>query len=253
MNLPSSYASQTSSKASALHSVLTGPGAGGAPITDPALWLDAHRDMKSQLHEARLNLTNRDQTDSPQKQHEASAAAKSCLVKAGTMITALEEGLKTIQQGSKSASWGNEKLGDGEVRRRKDLIASAKKERDGLENLLNAMAQKSKLDSAVASIKDKQNLVGMKPKTGGRILGKETAETKELDNAGLLQLQKRKMADQDLDVDELGKIVQRQKELGVAINHELEVQNEMLRMVDEGVDRVQAKVNIAKKRVDRIS
>lgn len=252
LNLPSSYASQTSSKAGALHSVISGPGAGGSPITDPTLWLDVHRDLKTQLHDARLNLTNRDQADTPQKQHEASAAAKTCLVKAGTMITALEEGLKTIQ-GSKS-DWGSEKLGDGEIRRRKDLIASARKEKEGLDNLVSAMAQKSKLDHAVASIQDKQNLVGApKPKTGGRVLGKETAETKELDNQGVVQLQKQKMADQDLDVEELRKIVQRQRELGVAINQELEVQNEMLRMVDEDVDRVQGKINIAKKRIGKIS
>src|SRR5271170_4999549 len=114
------------------------------------------------------------------------------------------------------------------------------------------MAQKSKLDNAVASIQEKQNLVGSKPKAGGRILGKETAETRELDNQGVLQLQKQKIAEQDLDVEELRKIVQRQRELGVAINHELEIQNEMLKMVDEDVDRVQGKIEIAKKRVGRI-
>jgi regulator of vacuolar morphogenesis len=252
LNLPSSYASQMSSKAGALHSVISGPGAGGAPITDPTLWLDVHRDLKVQLRDARLNLTNRDQADNPQKQHEASAAAKSCLVKAGTMITALEEGLKS-NQGGKNEGWGSGKLADGEIRRRKDLIANAKKEKEGLDNLLSAMAQKSKLDSAVASLQEKQNLVGTKPKPGGRILGKETAETKELDNSGVLQLQKQKMADQDMDVEELRKIVARQRELGITINQELEVQNEMLRMVDEDVDRVQGKINIAKKRVGKIS
>ena len=252
LNLPSSYASQTSSKAGALHSVITGPGAGGAPIADPTLWLDTHRELKTQLHDARLNLTNRDQADTPQKQHEASAAAKSCLVKAATMITALDEGLKSLQS-KKTGGYVGEKLGDGELRRRKDLVASARKEKEGLEHLLNAMAQKTKLDNAVAGIQDKQQLVGTKPKPGGRVLGKETAETKELDNSGVLQLQKQKMADQNVDVDELRKIIQRQQELGVAINQELEVQNEMLRMVDEDVDRVQGKINIAKKRIGKIS
>lgn len=168
------------------------------------------------------------------------------------MITALEQGLKS-NQGSKNEGWGSSKLADGEIRRRKDLISSAKKEKDGLENLLSAMAQKSKLDSAVASLQQKQNLVGTKPRSGGRVLGKETAETKELDNNGVLQLQKQKMADQDMDVEELRNIVARQKELGIAINQELEVQNEMLRMVDEDVDRVQGKINVAKKRVGKIS
>jgi regulator of vacuolar morphogenesis len=168
------------------------------------------------------------------------------------MIHALEEGLKNIQQPSNG--WGTQRLGDGELRRRKDLIATAKKEKEGLENLLNAMATKSKLDAAVATMHDTQKLVGLpKPKPSGRILGKETAETRELDNTGVLQLQKQKMADQDLNVEELRKIVQRQRELGVAINNELEVQNDMLRMVDEDTDRVQAKMEVAKKRIGKIS
>jgi regulator of vacuolar morphogenesis len=251
LNLPSSLSSQTGTKAGALHSVLSGPGGAGAPITDATVWLDCHRDVKGQLHDARLHLTSRDQASSPQKQHEASAAAKSCLVKVGGMIHALEEGLKNIQRDT--GGWGSQKLGDGELRRRKDLIATAKKEKEGLENLMNAMATKGKLDNAVATMHDTQKLVGAKPKASGRVLGKETAETKELDNEGVLQLQKQKMADQDLDVEQLRKIVQRQRELGVAINNELEVQNDMLRMVDEDTDRVQAKMEIAKKRIGKIS
>lgn len=264
LNLPSTFTSQ-SSKAGALHSMLTGPGAGGAPITDPTVWLDCHRDLKVQLHDARLNLTNRDQATTPQKQHEASAAAKSSLVKAGTLITSLEEGLSLTQ---KNAAAEDQKLGSGEIRRRKDLLSAARKDRDALENLLNAMAQKTKLDNAVANIQEHSSLLsstsnqptsssaassvkaGARP---GRVLGRETSETRALDNQGLLQLQQQKMKDQDLDVDELRKIVHRQRELGVAINQELEVQNEMLKMVDEDVDRVQGKINVAKKRIGKIS
>ena len=258
LNLPSSFANSTSSKAGALHSVITGPGGGGAPIADPVIWLDVHRDLKTQLQDARLNLTNRDQASTTQKQHEASAAAKSHLVKASSLITALEEGLTNIQKVA-GGDWGGQKLGEGELRRRKDLIASARKDRDGLENLLNAMATKSKLDQTVASVQQTSDLIGSassthKPKVGGgRVLGKETAETRELGNQGVLQLQKQKMADQDLDVDELRKIVLRQKELGIAINQELEVQNDVLRMVDEDVDRVQGKIQIAKRRIGKIS
>jgi regulator of vacuolar morphogenesis len=241
LNLPSTTMSNSSGKAAGLYSTLTEPGAGGAPITDPTVWLDCHRDVKSQLHDARLHLTRRDQASTPQKQHEASAQAKSCLVKAGTMINALERGLKNL---SEDSGWGSNKLGDGELRRRKDLIASAKKEREGLENLQSAMAAKSQLDAtvAMATAQNKQTLLGdsashNKPIKSGRVLGKETNQTRELDNQGVLQLQKQIIKDQDLDVEELRKVVMRQKELGIQINEELEVQNEMLKMVDEDVDR----------------
>lgn len=222
------------SRASNLHAAITEPGGGGGPITDPTMWLDCLRDAKTQLHDARLHLTNRDQAKTPQKQHESSAQAKACLVKSGTMIAALEEGLKNL--GDKSA-FGGSRLGDGELRRRKDLIESAKKDRDGLENLLNAMATKSNLDNAVASIQDKAALVGDGKPKPGRVLGKETDQTRELDNEGVLQLQKQVMKDQDMSVAELMKIVNRQKELGTAIHEELEVQNQMLNMADEDTSR----------------
>ena len=258
LNLPSSVTREysqspvsTTSAAPRLHAAMTEPGGiagskGGASITDPVLWLDCHRDMKGHLHDARLHLTKRDQETTPQKQHESSAHAKGSLVRAGSLITALEEGLKNIN----SADSG---LGEGEIRRRRDLLSNSRKEKDGLENLLHAMATKSRLDSTIASVQDKGNLFGngnnknnnrFSGGGGGRrsgkrglVLGKETSRTRELDNQGLLQLQRDTMEDQDKSVDELGRIVARQRELATTINSELEVQNELLGLADEEVDQ----------------
>jgi regulator of vacuolar morphogenesis len=69
----------------------------------------------------------------------------------------------------------------------------------------------------------------------------------------VLQLQQDTIREQDLSAGELLKIVRRQKELGIRINEELEIQNEMLRMVDEDTTRVEKKMDIAKKRVGKIS
>jgi regulator of vacuolar morphogenesis len=41
--------------------------------------------------------------------------------------------------------------------------------------------------------------------------------------------------------------------MGLAIHGELELQNEMLDRVDKDVDRVKGKIDIAKKRVSKIS
>lgn len=216
--------------------------------------------MKAHLHDARLQLTRRDQETTPQKQHESSAMAKSALVRAGSLIAALEEGLKNlgdISSSSKAKNGGDSRsqsrerkgyrwgdgvvLGDGELRRRKDLLVNARKEKDGLEDLLNAMAAKGRIDNAVASIEDKEALVGngntRKPARSGRVLGKETERTRELDNQGVLQLQRETMQDQDQGLEELRKIVARQKELGIAINGELQIQNDLLRLADEDADR----------------
>ncbi|KAL8727443.1 MAG: hypothetical protein Q9166_006031 [cf. Caloplaca sp. 2 TL-2023] len=225
------------------------------PITDPVVWLDYHRDLKSQLHSARLQLTKRDQATSAQAQHECSAQAKKYLVKAGSMISALEQGLKTLA----SDSWGQEKLGEGEMRRRKDLIEAAKKEKEGLENLGNAIIAKAGLDGAIVQAtkgdKDKlinANGISKKPATG-RVLGKETDRTRALDNQGVLQLQQQLMREQDEDVDVLAQAVARQKKIAGEIQEELVVQKDLLGLLDEDVDRVQGKVDVARKRIGKFS
>lgn len=254
LNLPSAAASASTSAASSstrLHAAITDPGnASNAPITDPTLWLDYFRDLKAHLHDARLALSRRDQETTPQKQHESSAQAKSSLVRASSMISTLEEGLKNLSgRGTQSNNSSTTSLGDGELRRRKDLLINARKEKDGLEDLSHAMATKSKLDHAVASIQDKEALMNVgngdfginngrrTPAKSGRVLGKETERTRELDNEGVLQLQKQMMQHQDASVEELMKIVIRQRELGTAIHEELNVQNELLKMADEDTDR----------------
>ena len=250
LNLPGSTGAR-SSLASDLPSALNGPG-GTPTLTDPVVWLDHHRDLKSQIHDARLALTRRDQASTALGQHEASAQAKKCLVKAGTMIGTLDTGLRTLSSGSIK---GGSSLGEGELRRRRDLISSARRELEGLESLLSAMATKSALDKTVANAAEKSSLVGAprsKPATG-RVLGKETSKTRALDNQGVVQLQKQLMQEQDEDVNILAKAVAKQRELGVQIQEELEVQNEMLGMLDEDVSRVQGKMDVARKRITKIS
>lgn len=255
LNLPSNTSSK-SSLASGLHNAIFGSGS-GTPITDPVVWLDQYRELKSQLHDARLQLTKRDQATAAQAQHESGAQAKKCLVRAGTTLTALEQGLKNLG----SDSWGSEKLGEGELHRRKDLLNSAKREKDGLESLLSAMITKAHVDQTVASAQAKQQLVGTSsssnssshPTSAGRVLGRETDRTRALGNRGVLQLQKDMMREQDEDVQVLAQAVARQKELGMAIQEELVVQNEMLGMLDEDVTRVQGKIDVANKRIKKIS
>ena len=252
LNLPSNTSSK-SSLISGLH--ISGA---GAAITDPVVWLDQFRELKSQLHDARLQLTKRNQATAAQSQHESSAQAKKYLVKAGSTLLALEQGLKNLS----SDALGGEKLGDGELRRRKDLLGSAKRDKDGLDSLLSAMITKSHVDKTVAAAQEKQQLVGLGPSSknigngrasGGRVIGRETDRTRALGNQGVLQLQKQMMEEQDEDVMVLAKAVARQKELGMAIHEELEVQNEMLGLLDEDVTRVQGKLDVAKKRIAKIS
>ena len=68
-----------------------------------------------------------------------------------------------------------------------------------------------------------------------------------------MHLQKQLMKEQDEDVMVLAQAVARQKELGIQIHEELEVQKEMLKMLEEDTDRHQGKMDVARKRIDKIS
>lgn len=174
------------------------------------------------------------------------------------MLQTLDTGLANL---SSASSWGTPRLGEGELRRRRDLVSSAKREKEGLENLLSAMVAKSAVDKTVADKSDSAALLGPaaaataagRPPASGRVLGKESDRTRALDNQGVLQLQKQMMQEQDDDVMVLARAVARQKELGQQIQEELVVQNEMLGMLDEDVTRVQGKMDIARKRIGKIS
>lgn len=260
LNLPSSTTASYSNRGEGLK----GPGEGAA--ADPTVWLDVLREMKGLLHDARLYLGRRDGATTAQAQHEAGANAKRCLVKAGMLLVSLEEGLKAMAEAGKGANggeWGSKAaVGEGELRRRRDLLASARVEREGLEKLSVSLAVKSQgaasgsAAAAAATQQDKGALLGPGvSRPSGRVLGApapETDRTRELDNEGLLQLQKQIIQNQDLDVEELAKAVRRQKEMGLAINEELEIQIEMLKRVDEDVDRVKGKIDVAKQRIGKI-
>ncbi|KAF4634995.1 hypothetical protein G7Y89_g3104 [Cudoniella acicularis] len=264
LNLPSSSGSASSARGELVAARQRG-GLGsqaGLVASDPQIWLDLHREMKGQLHDARLFLGKRDGAANAQVQYEAGANAKRCLVKASGLLGNLEEGLKIMLEGEKRGSEG--KLGAGELRRRRDLLGSARVERDGLEKLAVSLAVKGQAGSngsgnggAAATQQDKNQLFGPNvSRPPGRVLGApvpETDKTRELDNNGVLQLQKQLMQDQDLDVEELAKIVRRQKEMGLAIHGELELQNEMLKRVDADVDRVKGKIDVARKRTTKLS
>jgi regulator of vacuolar morphogenesis len=242
-------------------------------VRDSTDWLDKYSEVKSNLQDARRWLTKREQATAATAQHEASTNAKKGLVRAGTLLSALEEGLTRLGgSGSSSGSssggddWGAEKLGEGEIRRRRDLISTSRKERDGLESVLNTMAVKAaasgassapSTSSAAVTNEQKASLFSRANQhtSGRRVLGapvQETERTRELDNEGVLQLQKQIMAEQDQDLVDLTTVVRRMREMGVQINNELVVQDDLLDLLGDDVQRVDGKMQIAKKRIDRL-
>ncbi|KAF1919168.1 hypothetical protein BDU57DRAFT_512109 [Ampelomyces quisqualis] len=242
------------------------PGAqfGKDRVRDSSDWLDKHADLKSCLQDARRWLTAREQATAAMAQHDAAANAKKSLIHAGTLVSALEEGLGRLG-GASGNEWSGEKLGEGEIRRRRDMISGLRKERDGLESVLNSMAVKTAISgsgssstpsTSTAAVTQEQKaglFKGAKP-AGRRVLGapQETERTRELDNEGVLQMQKQIIQEQDEDLVDLTTVVRRMKEMGVAINTEIVEQNAMLGLLEEDVERVDGKIKIAKKRIAKI-
>ncbi|CCC10479.1 hypothetical protein SMACR_06654 [Sordaria macrospora] len=229
-----------------------------AAASDPGTWLDLHRELKGALHEARVALGRRDGATENMTKLEAGSAAKRALVRAGSLLGALQEGLG--------------------LRRRRDLLAAARVERDGLDKLSSSLAHASREAARQASISgpsagggsgSSSGEAGERAKLfaagssaagggsvrGGRVLGAplpETERTRELDNDGVLQLQRDTMRDQDMEVEALARIVRRQKEMGLAINDEVERQTNMLDNLNTNVDVVDKKLRVAKGRVKKL-
>ncbi|KAK6063043.1 PX domain-containing protein [Seiridium cupressi] len=223
--------------------------ANAAAAQDPGTWLDLHKELKGELQEARRCLARREGATDNSTALEAGAAAKRAIVKAGGLLIALGDGLRAIQD--------SKRLGDGEVRRRKDLLAAAKVDREDLDKLANTIAAAAKAGSGsgMPSASDKAALLGHGHRPGGRVLGAplpETERTRELDNQGVVQLQQQMMKEQDQDVESLAKIIRRQREMALEINREVAEQTEMLDQLDNDADRLQVKTDIAKKRVKNI-
>ncbi|KAI8936624.1 hypothetical protein NX059_007023 [Plenodomus lindquistii] len=237
-------------------------------VRDSSDWLDKHAELKSSLQDARRWLTAREQASAATAQHEAAANAKKSLVRAGTLISALDEALGRLS-GRSGDEWSGEKLGDGEIRRRRDMVSGLRKERDGLESVLNSMAVKAALSgssstapstsSAAVTSQQKAGLFAhashnSKP-SGRRVLGApahETDKTRELDNDGVLQLQQQIISEQNEDLLDLAVVARRMREMGVQINTEIVEQNALLGLFEEDVERVDGKIRIAKKRIEKI-
>ena len=174
---------------------------------------------------------------------------------AGTKVTTLQNGLNVIDSGKGLAS-----LGEGELRRRRDLIRELNTEILGLERLSQAIAtQRTTLSVPNASETSGSPLFTQhqrqQPVSTRRVFGApppETERTKGLDNQGVLQLQTQIMKEQDDQMDEFLKQVRRTRGIAEQIHEELGQQVDLLGGLEEDVDRVGDKLKRATKRADKL-
>jgi len=220
--------------------------------------LEVHKQAKILLQDARQHLSRRSTAPTIKDQHSASAAAKRCLVLAGTKVT-------TLQNGLNSSDYGGGSLGECEIRRRRDLIRELNTEILGLERLSQAIATQ-RMTLSVSNASDNpsnplftnqhQQQQQQTPVSTRRVFGApppETERTKGLDNSEILQLQTTIMKEQDDQMDEFLKQVRRTRGLAEQIHEELDSQIELLGGLEEDIDRVEGKIKRASKRADKLS
>ena len=225
--------------------------------------MEVHKQAKILLQDARQHLSRRSFAPTIKDQHSASAAAKRCLVLAGTKVTTLQNQLNSVQR-----EHGKMALGEGELRRRRDLVRELNTEILGLERLSQTIAtQRTTLSMPNASDQpsnplfashspqpQSQQTTSQGAVSSRRVFGapRETERTKGLDNQEVLQLQQTIMQEQDDQMDEFLQQVRRTRGLAEQINEELVSQLDLLDGLEDDVDRLDGKIKRASRRADNL-
>ncbi|WVR03454.1 hypothetical protein IAU60_000445 [Kwoniella sp. DSM 27419] len=248
-----------------------GGGSAGSQATWTAQsWLLEHTSLQGVLRSARSSLLKRDALagmGDPVASRSAAVEAKKLLKDCDARIGALDSAL------------GNLTLGEGEKKRREEMVQGLKVEREGLGRMAEAGVRSSgfrdvssgpagtgpgaassafapgNTSSAGGSL---NSLPGTFPHVQtGRVFGarappQETTETRPLGDRGLLQLQATKMDGQDEQLRELSKILNRQRQMGEEIHQEIGEQNDLLDEIESGVDKTGRKLGKAKRQLNRL-
>ena len=227
-------------------------------------WLDEHMDLQARVRDIRADINKRDafaERGDVGGAHSTNVQAKKKLAGVLTRVGALVSGLDplVVQSG----------MSEGELQRRTDMVARLQDDCEKLAKMLTVASRQHTTSSSSAArnlttTSDRAALFGngsgqpaVSSKPIARVFGvpqppKETEETRPLDDHGLLQLQQAKMDQQDAQLSQLTAILQRQKQLGTAINNELTQHIELLDGLHNDTERVGGKLTAAKKQLNRL-
>lgn len=236
-----------------------GVGGVGGQFTS-STWLDEHMDLQARVRDVRADVNRRDafsERGDVGAAHGTNVQAKKKLAGVLSRAGALAEGLDALALRGMS---------EGELQRRTDMVARLQDDCEKLAKMLTVARHASArgLGGSAAADSDRAALLGGASAGAGasskpiaRVFGvpqppRETEKTRPLDNQGLVQLQQTEMEQQDTQLAQLTAILQRQKQLGVAINNELAQHMELLDGLTDDMDRVGGKLTAAKKQLNRL-
>ncbi|KAI0314473.1 hypothetical protein OF83DRAFT_1063769, partial [Amylostereum chailletii] len=241
-------------------------GGGGASYTSQftsSSWLDEHIDLQARVRDIRADINRRDalgDRGDVAGSHTANVQAKKKLAAALARVGVLAQGLGGL------AGAG---MAEGELQRRADMVGRLQDDCEKIGKMvtvarLSARGLGSAVERNPAASSDRAALFEGGSGAGSgfgrvtRVFGakagepRETEQTRPLDDQGLVQLQQARMDQQDEHLSTLAAILQRQKQLGMAIGGEIALQNEMLDDLSNDVDRVGGKLAATKKQMNRL-
>ncbi|KAG8803861.1 hypothetical protein FRC17_006100 [Serendipita sp. 399] len=232
------------------------------PVFSTASWIEEHSELQTLTRNVRASLNKRDSLwDSGDTRASSSAniQAKRQLADLVDRVGNLAQGLKSLSEAGMSA---------GELQRRTDMVTRLQDDCEQLNRVVAIARNPNRQSNAPPTSADAMAgpsnprgslLGGASSRPFARVFGapqpvaEETAETRPLDDRGLVQLQHQKMKDQDSQLDGLSAILQRQMHIGQAISTEIDEQNKILDEMSEDVDRVTDKIKKANKTMAKLS
>ncbi|KAF9453759.1 Phox-like protein [Macrolepiota fuliginosa MF-IS2] len=226
-----------------------------------ASWLDEHLDIQARLRDVWADINKRDALSDRGDvgaSHKSNVAAKTKLAGLLSRIGTLGKGLEEL------ALTG---MSEGELQRRTDMVARLQDDCEKLGKVVTIARQTSARGVTAggsaglnpASETDREALLGHKAmnKPARRVFGasdppQETEVTRPLDNVGLFGLQQVQVQQQDQQLSVLTTILQRQRQLGEAINNEIGQQIELLDDLSNDVDQVSGKLHRTNRELNRL-
>ncbi|KAJ2374306.1 hypothetical protein IW150_003176 [Coemansia sp. RSA 2607] len=252
----------------------------------PASWLNDQRDAEQIIRDVRQSILRRENAltrNEVSVSHQSLLQAKRQLTELGKAIRTLEQSLEQIKS----------TLTNGELLRRQDMLMRLGDERANLTRivlgtgvtsggseraaLLNGASPQNNNDARVLGrvgngsnyslpgtmpvrplVSNGAQQAGAPTSRSRRVFGnsnppQETNETRGLDSQGLLMLQNERMRDQDRVASDLTALLRRQREMGVAIGDELDLQNQMLTDLDQNLDRTGSKLAAARRQANQFT
>ncbi len=243
-------------------------GTNGGPVTQfsSSSWLDEHIELQNSIRDIRADINKRDALADRADvvaAHKSNVNAKRKLASVLTRIGTLAMGLEELAKSG---------LSEGELQRRTDMVSRLQDDCEKLGKMVSIakMSSASRAGAAAtggisalnpAPESEREALLGSSSTSRpfSRVFGaaakqpaQETAQTRPLDDHGLLQLQQTQIQGQDQQLSQLTTILQRQRHLGEAIGSEIALQIDMLTDLNNEVDRVGGKMSAATKQMNKL-